>query len=164
MSLILRKKCEQVLEASMLADYHTRIDNSNNLQIVGPCGQPLFSISGIKFSRSVPNTMEIIYAVELLEQFCNTHKVDILNVLKTKAALFKAVEPKIPSAYTINLRDRFVKLVPFAGDLRVYYYIDDGTIQIGCSGCNNEDVVTIIDIKSLTKSALYKTMRRYYKT
>lgn len=161
MSLILRKKCEPVLEASMLADYHTRIDTNNNITIVGPCGRSLFSISGIKFSRNVPNAAEIDYAVELLEQFCEVHKLDILNVIKTKEKLFKAIVPITPGEFTVNLHNKYI-VYHYGNNIQLHFYPATSIIEFGTSGCSEYQNITLEEIKLFTKVSLYKRMREVY--
>jgi len=51
MSLIVRKKCQEILDGAGLSEYHADISVNNNLMIVTTCGKQLFSISGIKFSK-----------------------------------------------------------------------------------------------------------------
>jgi len=88
MSLTLRKTCQKYLDAARLTEYHVRIDEYTNcMQIVGSCGEPLFTISGIRFSRKSPSVDEVTYSAELLQEFLLTHKKEIENLFKTKKAL-----------------------------------------------------------------------------
>lgn len=88
MSLMLRKTCQEYLDAVGLAEYHVRVDDHHkNMQIVGPCGQPLFTISGIRFSRAAPAMSEIEYGAELLQEFLLTHKKDIEAFFKARITL-----------------------------------------------------------------------------
>lgn len=97
MSLILRKACQETLTKVGLGDYHTRVnDTDKNLEIVGPCGQPLFAISGIKFSKCSPADREIDFAAELLEEFFLTHKKDLDAFFTAQANFAAAKEPVIP--------------------------------------------------------------------
>ena len=74
MSLILRKKSQELLDAVDLDNYHIQIDEGSKcLQIVGECGQSLCTISGIRMSRMAPNETEITLALELLDAFLAKH-------------------------------------------------------------------------------------------
>jgi len=91
MSLLLREKSEQCLEENGLGDYHTRIDESLHLCVVGECGKPLFTVSGIKFARKSPSTGDVNYAIKLLDAFCRTHKEKIRSALIAKAVMGRAI-------------------------------------------------------------------------
>lgn len=102
MSLMLRKQCQEHLNNCGLGDYHTRIDGNKYLSIVGPCGKPLFNVTGIEFVRNTPTIKEIEFAGDLLEDFCAEHKKSIAIVLKAKTALFNAKIPSVPSKYSFK--------------------------------------------------------------
>ncbi len=114
MSLILRKECQTPLDTYGLAEYHVRINDNKQLTIVGPCGKPLFSISGIIFSRVTPTLAEIEYAKELLQEFLIKFKQEILDVIKAKSDLFK-----VQSSMT-ELPDNFEK--SYANSKYITYY------------------------------------------
>ena len=95
MSLILRKKCQEILDDQKLSNYHVAIEESTKcMQIVGECGKPLFSIYGIKFTRMAPTKEEIEYAVELLDTFIIKHKTAITGFLSKIIILKNLVEIK----------------------------------------------------------------------
>lgn len=75
MSLLFRKKVQPILDKVGLANYHVAINRYKNVEIQGECGQSLIVIGGIEFSRVGPNGKEIDYAVELMQDFVDTHKV-----------------------------------------------------------------------------------------
>lgn len=77
MSLTLRKDTQDALNVVGLDDYHTRINENKYLTIVGPCGQPLITISGIEFTRREPTKAEIDFACELFGTFLaeNHHEI-----------------------------------------------------------------------------------------
>ena len=77
MSLLLRNACQQTMDNAGLGNFHVRTNTTDNtMTIVGECGQPFVSISGIKFARLAPSNAEIPLAVELLEIFLIKHKSD----------------------------------------------------------------------------------------
>ena len=82
MSLMLRKACQDVLNDNNLPNYHVRIDASKCLSIVGPCGKPLLTISGIVFSRTTPTAAEIEYAVELFYSFMEKHEIALNHYIE----------------------------------------------------------------------------------
>ncbi len=76
MSLMLRKKCQIILDSYNLQNYHVTISEETKcLKIVTECGKPMANIEGITFSRICPTKDEIVYASELLQDFLTTHKV-----------------------------------------------------------------------------------------
>ena len=76
MSLILRAKCQPLLDDVGLQNYHVAVDTGmqRTMKIVGECGQPFVSITGIQFARSTPSAAELPVALELLEAFLMKHK------------------------------------------------------------------------------------------
>lgn len=98
MSLLLRKGCQDSLDAAGLGVYHVEITNNNYLGLVGECGQPLVTIHGIKFNRSTPSVAEIEYAVELFEAFLVKHKTNIMKYLKATQAFKLKDEITLPDS------------------------------------------------------------------
>jgi len=101
MSLMLRKACQSLLNNNRLGDYHVRVqEDKKYMEIVGPCGQPLFAISGIRFGKTNPSAAEISYAVELLEEFLLEHKTKIEKFFEAKAIYSKNPVPVPPEGVT----------------------------------------------------------------
>ena len=83
MSLMLRKKCEDILNDTFLENFHVDIDpDTRYLRIVSECGKPLVTISGIVFSRTTPTNAEIEYCADLLEVFITKHRKELLSVIE----------------------------------------------------------------------------------
>ena len=59
MSLILRDQCQELLNSVGLPMFHVEISNSKHLQIVSRCGEPIVTISGIRFSKMQLTQKEI---------------------------------------------------------------------------------------------------------
>ena len=96
MSLLLRNACQETMDNAGLGNFHVRTnENNNTMTIVGECGQPFVSISGIKFARTAPSAAEIPLAVELLEVFLLKHKPDFDAYVRESAKYKKLakVEP-----------------------------------------------------------------------
>ena len=94
MSLTLRQKTQDALNNVGLDDYHTRINENKYLAIVGPCGQPLMTVTGIEFTRREPTIAEVAYAVELFETFLLDHGAEIQNYLTKMKQHAQSVEPE----------------------------------------------------------------------
>lgn len=93
MSIIIRQQCQPLLDAANLSDLHVDILNKT-LTIVGPCGQPILTISGIRFDANAPKKAEISYAVELFSQFLEVHKEKILHFIQAKRAFSELPQPE----------------------------------------------------------------------
>lgn len=78
MSLLFRKECQDVLNSYGLTQYHTEINGNKNISVTSECGKPLFTIKGIRFSKSSPTNKECDYALELFTKFMRKHE-DIIN-------------------------------------------------------------------------------------
>lgn len=94
MSISLRKACQPALDAANLPYVHVGVKNKV-LTIVGPCGQPLVSISGIEFDTNTPKKMEIPYALQLFERFLSEKAEDIATYLEAKKAFSELVLPNL---------------------------------------------------------------------
>ena len=81
MSLMLRKQCQEHLNAIGLTSFHVSINDNKNLTIVTKCGKPFVTVYGISFNRSSPTNAEIEYASELFEQFLTQHKKALDNYI-----------------------------------------------------------------------------------
>lgn len=156
MSLILRQHCQPILDQYGLGDYHTRINNLKYLSIVGPCGKPLFSISGIEFVRNQPSIKEINFATQLLEEFCLTHKQDIQNCLIDKQVLFSTSVPKIPEKCKWAEKSNCV-IYTGISDISIYFYLDTKEFSIHTSGTSN------INISNFIKATNAAAVKKYTK-
>lgn len=95
MSLMLRKKCQTLLDNVGLDMYHVQVQDANKyLQIVGECGKPLCSIEGIRLSRAAPNAAEIELALELFDAFLAKHAGTFKSFIAAKARADQAVIPE----------------------------------------------------------------------
>lgn len=94
MSILLRKECQPALNSIKLDMLHVDII-SKILTIVGECGQPILSISGIKFTSMSPKKEEIEYAVELFEKFLSIHVIKLQDLIRAKLAFKLVKEPDI---------------------------------------------------------------------
>jgi len=144
MSLALRRESEECLEENSLGDYHVRISKDLNLSVVGECGQPLFTISGIQFTRRDPNTKDIAYAVSLLKEFCSSHKDKIGLVLSTKKALANAIRP---SSKKVNIHT-FTH--PLGNNIDLVFTEKTGLFTFGTRGLSVNTPVDIVKLKMLT--------------
>lgn len=111
MSLMLRKKCEEVLNNTYLENFHADIHQDTKvLQLVSECGKPLVSVNGITFSRNAPTNAEIEYCSELLTIFINKHRADIEKVLTLQKQIknFPDLRKQYPE-YTFITKNSYVK-------------------------------------------------------
>lgn len=92
MSILIRKQCQEHLDAAGLGVTHVDINNKT-LAIVGECGQPLVSINGIRFATNNPTKAEVAYAVELFVAFLEKHKAKLQNLIKLKKQLAETEKP-----------------------------------------------------------------------
>lgn len=93
MSLVLRDKCQTVLDNAGLNNMHCRINGNKILTISGECGQPIAVIYGIKFARQDPTMREISFAAELLDGFIATHKKKLNTYLRLRRDFLALKEP-----------------------------------------------------------------------
>lgn len=106
MSLVLRKKCQPVLDSAGLGNYHVAMSSNLNLLIAGECGQPLIVISGIAFSKKAPTNGEIDYAVELLQDFVDSHLPTIKAFNKSVIDANKLKIPQITPDFSVDVNYR----------------------------------------------------------
>lgn len=87
MSLVLRDMCREHLEKFGLGMLHARVNSNKNLELVGECGQPFCSISGIRFSTKNPSVREMNICSRLFEGFLekNIEQIEKVAKLKKKA-------------------------------------------------------------------------------
>lgn len=81
MSLILRDQCQELLNSVGLPMFHVEISNSKHLQIVSRCGEPLVTISGIRFSRCQLTNKEVEIAAKLFQEFLGINKQKLEDYL-----------------------------------------------------------------------------------
>lgn len=158
MSLLLRKQCQPILNEVGLGDYHTRINSSKYLAITGPCGKPLFSITGIEFVRNQPTAKEIEFAAELLTDFCAIHKASIRSALIAKKALFLADRPELPSNVSWSQKSRTVTF-RVTEDVSLALDIKTAEFEIAVSGYKFMPVT----LKELTKAMNSASIKKYTK-
>ena len=77
MSLLLRKACQEHLDAMGLTSFHTGITEQKRLAIYTTCGKPFITIWGVSFNRTSPTNAEIEFASELFAQFLIRHQTAI---------------------------------------------------------------------------------------
>jgi hypothetical protein len=102
MSLIVREKCQQMLDAVGLDNLHASLDQSRCLTIALECGQPVVTITGIQFSRKEPSMKEIEYASELFNAFLLKHTAVLREYVSKRQAL---IEQTMPKNYSMHWRD-----------------------------------------------------------
>lgn len=98
MSLLLRKECQETLDDVGLFELHVSVKNKT-LTILGECGKPIVSISGIQFASTSPKKLERDYAVLLFNEFINKNKKAILELVHEKKELIKLNKAVIPSGF-----------------------------------------------------------------
>ena len=94
MSLPLRKVVQPILDANKLESYHAAISDQKFFRIVGECGKPLFTVTGIEFTRREPTVADIEFATELFQEFLLKHKVKLDTFMAAGAAFNKLTQPK----------------------------------------------------------------------
>jgi hypothetical protein len=146
MSLILRRECQEVLDAADLHNFHVEIINKY-LAIVGECGKPLVTISGIQFSRGTPSKAEIPYAVELFNAFVTKYKLLFEEFTKIKADL--SLLPIFETAQSMTVGD-----TNYCLSKRCEYRISETKIRIEidvnnwCFVINSNNEITKIQFKA----------------
>ncbi len=158
MSLILRQQCQPILNEYGLGDYHTRINSNKYLSITGPCGQPLFAISGIEFVRPQPTSKEIEFAVELLVDFCLQHKTAILTTLLAKKTLFTAVYPELPKNISWDEANETITS-KVTSEINIRYFLKTKEFALSNSGYG----VYSITLQQLTKAMNIAAQKNYTK-
>ena len=103
--LLLRKRCQPLLDKLGLHKLHITVDGSKYLVIAGKCGQTIMSINAIRFnSSSIVGEEEREYAVELLEAYLDSYEVKLLKYveLKESQASLENTKVVIPSNVAIH--------------------------------------------------------------
>ena len=87
MSLMLRQACQPLLDELGLDMLHVGIDGDKSLSIVGSCGKPLLSLSGIRFGSFKPSNKEVEYAIHLFNEFLRKEgaKLSVYVVAKQRS-------------------------------------------------------------------------------
>lgn len=168
MSLMLRKSCQEALNKSSLSMFHADISSDKKLTIVSDCGNPLFTINGISFSKVNPSIAEIEFATELLNGYLLKHKSrinDYLNLL-AEVSDFAGISYLTDeftfftnSSYDYSFKKNIRKSnVSFEiGDFRIkineFEFILDFELIKNKTGIENKTTLTIPD---LNNSATYK--------
>lgn len=112
MSLILRQKCQPILNAAGLQKLHVGL-SSNYMTLHGECGQQLLVVKGIQFASKNPKVGEMNYAEELFTTFIEKHSKAILDFIKISEKAKKVIDknpvldPKKYSTYStyVQVRD-----------------------------------------------------------
>lgn len=88
MSIALRQATQPLLDSIGLEQFHIEISSGTKyLQIVGECGKPLTTITGIRYSKSDPTKKEIDYSLTLLSTYLTKNKDLLLKVYEAKKEL-----------------------------------------------------------------------------
>ena len=139
MSILIRKKCQESLDNLGLNTLHADVHNKF-LTIVGPCGQTVVSISGIKFATKNPNRDEVTYAAKLFKTFVENNKEDILNYAKAKAAFNKLEKPIYTGYLKSNYSGRNFEIKV---DDVYYYFHDNGKTRVEFEIIGSPDFASI---------------------
>lgn len=136
MSILLRKACQDALDANKLPMLHVGIANKC-LTLNGECGQQLIQISGIQFLASQPKVKEIGYAIELFNKFLTKHAESIQTYLSKKKAFSELPEPtynndKYTNNYNGNISLRSVN--------NYILFNADGTFKINGTWASIADI------------------------
>ena len=168
MSLMLRKSCQEALNKNSLSMFHADISSDKKLTIVSDCGNPLFTINGISFSKVNPSIAEIEFATELLNGYLIKHKTRINDYLSliTELADFADISYltdefifHTSSSYDYSFKKNVRKSnVSFKiGDFKIKIneseFILDFELISDKTGKENKTTLTIPD---LSRSATYK--------
>lgn len=84
--LLLRKSCQEILDANGFSMLHVEIQNKY-MCIVGECGKNVVSISGISFASTRINSDERAYATQLFAKFITKYVDKIKALINAKKAL-----------------------------------------------------------------------------
>lgn len=97
MSLVLRKKCQSLLDGVGLDMYHIQVNEDNKyLEVAGECGQTLVTIQGIRLSKMAPGEAEIELALELFDAFLARHAATFKAFISAKKKAEQCVKPPTP--------------------------------------------------------------------
>lgn len=101
MSLILRQKCQPILDSFGLSALHARL-NGRVLSLSGECGRTVVDIKGIVFSNTKPAIHELEYALELLKKFLEKEGEAVLNYTRAAKDFKENHVPTVPDGWTFN--------------------------------------------------------------
>lgn len=176
MSLQLRIKCQPILNEYNLDDYHARVNDSKYLTIVGPCGKPLFTLSGICFARTAPSKDEIDICAPLLEEFLIAHNKIITEYFKLIKA-YQAAECTAPAGVTVEavkgghpgyrVLGHIVKIKDKLTNETISWDTrNDQLVTYDVSGCDTKDVGKLANDKNRIKQATkyYRELIVFQKT
>lgn len=91
MSLILRQRCQPILDAAGLQKLHVGL-NGNYMTLHGECGQQLLIVRGIQFASKNPKVGEMNYAEELFAAFIEKHSKAVLDFIKISEKTKKVID------------------------------------------------------------------------
>ena len=110
MSLILRDQCQELLNNVGLPMFHVEMSNSKHLQIVSRCGEPLVTISGIKFSKFQLTNKEIEIATKLFQEFLEVNKQKLEDYLVAYDYFYSLPKvEKVTKNFEVDLLHSWVK-------------------------------------------------------
>lgn len=101
MSLILRQKCQPILDSFGLSALHARLNN-RVLSLSGECGRTVVDIKGIMFSNTKPAMKELEYALELLKKFLEKEGEAVLSYVRAAKDFKENHTPTVPDGWTFN--------------------------------------------------------------
>lgn len=104
MSLILRQLCQPILDEYGLDSYYVSIKSYQHyMYIVSACGQELFSITNIKFSKEHPSKADAQLGANLLIEFFEAHLGTLNAYLDAKLAFNQTARvPTVDSPYSVE--------------------------------------------------------------
>jgi len=97
-SLKLRQACQPSLDTAGLTNMHVSINNNKYLEVVGECGKPLFTLTGIYFGTKTPKDTEIEYANTLLARFLAVNLSKITALIDATTLLNSTTQPALPKS------------------------------------------------------------------
>jgi hypothetical protein len=122
MSLILRKKCQTILDGNDVDFLHADIDpNGLFLRLVTECGKPIVTIHGVTFSRKSPTNAEVEYAVELLDAFMVKHGDKLREYVKLSRAATAMEDTPLVNEDKFTEVSRHCKQVEAKVDVKLTY-------------------------------------------
>ena len=154
MSLILRKKCQDLLDSNGMSKFHVGINSVKQMEIQTECGKSVCTIKGVSFSRAIPNMGEIDYAVELMDAFIGTHRKVLKAYLKQFDIVAGLKEIKNTTNITIvrgSYNNTWNKFTYEKNNWRVVYYLypedraDENHVDVSY---NKDKVQTLKDVRS----------------
>ena len=167
MSLVLRQRCQPVLDQHSMGMFHVGVTtltsysgpNKSHLAIMTECGKEVCTLSGVTFARSVPSKEEVGIAVELLDAFIGTHTDKLKNYMScfdTVASL--PVLDKCPTNHVeIQHPDRFgnrMKIVITHDDYEIigkFHEDDEEDIEWVQLKYHRTDAVDLDDLLKIPK-------------